>query len=302
MASAPTQGPAAALAPAVPRADPGAGPLATLPWFSRFAFRVIDGCQQGPAYWLLNQWQRFVLEPLIWVLLLRRRLRVHGLERIASVPGDAPILVLANHRSFFDLFIVGWILLNRTGSRRRIVFPVRANFFYEHPLGLLVNLVAAGGAMFPPFFRSEKQRGFNDWALALLQERLRTPGNLVGFHPEGTRGKDPDPYALLPAKPGAGVLALKSRPAVTVLPAFVHGLSNRLFSEMWKNLRGREPIWVVFGAPPDLSAWPAETRLTHHKKCADALLAGIGALGEEEKALRAESALRGCSSSGSGQS
>ena len=283
----PPQPPAETAAPAAPRQAAGVDPLSTLTWFSRFAFRVVDGCQRGPAYWVFSRWQRFVLEPLIWLLLLRRRLRLHGLERIAGVPGDAPVLALANHRSFFDLFVVGWVLLNRTGARRRIVFPVRANFFYENPLGLFINLLLSGGAMFPPFFRSEKQRGFNDWALALLQERLRTPGNLVGFHPEGTRSQDPDPYTLLPAKPGAGVLALKSRPGVTVVPAFVHGLSNRLFSEMWKNLLGRDPIYVVFGAPADLSAWPAETRLKHHKRCADALLAGIAALGQEERALRA---------------
>ena len=277
-----------------PRAalSPAADPLATLPWFSRLAFRVISRCQAGPLYRVLNLWQQFVLEPLIWVLLLRRRLRVHGLERLAGVPGDAPILVLANHRSFFDLFIVGWVLLNRTGSRRRIVFPVRANFFYEHPLGVAINLLLAGGAMFPPFFRSEKQRGFNDHALEILQQRLRTPGDLVGFHPEGTRNQGPDPYTLLPAKPGAGVLALKARPEVTVVPVFIHGLSNHLFSEMWKNLRGQHPIHLVFGSPPDLSAWPEETRLSHHKKCADALLAGIGALGQEEKALRAAAAAR----------
>mgnify|MGYP001480307136 CR=1 FL=1 len=34
------------------------------------------------------------------------------------------------------------------------------------------------------------------------------PGTVVGLHPEGTRGKGPDPYTFLPAQPGVGKLAL----------------------------------------------------------------------------------------------
>ena len=37
------------------------------------------------------------------------------------------------------------------------------------------------------------------------------------------------------------------------------------------------------GAPVDLSAFPAETRLSHHKKCADLFNERITALGQEEK-------------------
>ena len=262
-------------------------PIKSLPWFSRFAFRAVALCQRPWVVAVLQQFQRFVLEPFIFVFLISRRLQIRGAERLANIPPGAPLLVLANHRSFFDLFIVGWTLLNRCGLRRRISFPVRANFFYENPLGLLINLALSGGAMFPPFFRSKTLHGFNEYALGLIVERLREQGTLVGFHPEGTRNKGADPYTLLPAQVGAGLLALKTRPEAVIIPAFVNGLSNSFAKELWNNLRGREPVVVVFGAPPDLSHWPAETRLSHHKRCSDELLAGIGKLGEEEKAHRA---------------
>ena len=266
--------------------DP-ADPIASLRFFSRLAFRVIAFCQRPWVVAVLAVWQRFLLEPIIFVFLISRRLRIHGAERLASIPPGAPLFVIANHRSFFDLFIVGWTLLNRCGLRRRISFPVRANFFYEHPLGLLINLLLAGGAMFPPFFRLRDRHGVNEHALGLVVARLRQQGTLVGFHPEGTRSKDQDPYQLLPAQVGAGLIALKTRPDSVIVPAFINGLSNSFGREVWNNLLGREPVIIVFGAPPDLSQWPTETRISHHKKCSDVLLAGIGKLGEEEKALRA---------------
>jgi 1-acyl-sn-glycerol-3-phosphate acyltransferase len=266
---------------------PEGDPVGSLPAFSRFAFRTIALCQRPWVWGVLRFWQQYVLEPIILVFFISRRLRIHGAERLASIPKGAPLLVLANHRSFFDLFIIGWVLMNRCGLRRRIVFPVRANFFYENPLGLLINVLMSGGAMFPPFFRNKALGGFNEHALGLLVARLHEQGTLVGFHPEGTRNKSDDPYTLLPAQLGAGLLALKTRPDSVVIPAFVNGLSNSVGREFWNNVRGRQPVLVVFGAPPDLSRWPQETRLSHHKKCSDELLAGIGKLGEEERALRA---------------
>ena len=36
------------------------------------------------------------------------------------------------------------------------VFPVRAPFFYDRPLGIVLNLIASGGCMWPPVFRDQK--------------------------------------------------------------------------------------------------------------------------------------------------
>ena len=267
--------------------SPAAPPFEALAPFERLAFRVMRWANVGGGAGLGSRWQRWVLEPLFG-LLIRRRLVVRGLERLESIPEDASILLVANHRTFFDLFVLGWILVRTWRKRWRTSFPVRANFFYENPLGLLICLLLSGGSMFPPFFRKPRSKAFNRYSLSLVLDKLRRPRNLVGFHPEGTRNKGADPYQLLPAQPGAGEVALKARP-VMVVPAFVTGVSNKLLREVAANLRGREPIIAVYGEPIDLSAFPAETRLTHHKKCSDLFCERISALMEEEKNVRRES-------------
>jgi 1-acyl-sn-glycerol-3-phosphate acyltransferase len=262
-----------------------APPFEVLSPFERLAFRVMRWANVGGGADLGWAWQRWVLEP-IFGLILFRRLMVRGLERLEGIPREASVLLVANHRTFFDLFVLGWILVRTWKKRWRTSFPVRANFFYENPFGLLICLLLSGGSMFPPFFRKPRSKAFNRYSLSLVLDKLRRPGNLVGFHPEGTRNKGPDPYQLLPAQPGAGEVALKSRPVV-VVPAFITGMSNKLFREIASSVRGRDPILAIYGEPIDLSSFPAETRLTHHKKCADLFCARISALMLEEKRLRA---------------
>jgi hypothetical protein len=81
-------------------------------------------------------------------------------------------------------------------------------------------------------------------------------------------------------------VALKARPVV--VPAFINGLSNKLMHEVMANVRGRDPIVAVFGEPIDLSTFPEETRLVHHKRCSDLFCARIYALMDEEKQVRRE--------------
>lgn len=250
--------------------------LSLLRPFERFAFRVMRWLNRAALGAAL---QRAALVPLVG-LFVRRRLTIRGLEHLLALPRDASILLVANHRTFFDLWVLTWVLQQDPRLRRRLGSPVRANFFYENPLGLLVCALLSGGTMFPPFFRSAEKMPVNKLSLRLLIEKLRAPGQLVGFHPEGKRNRGDDPYALLPAQPGAGELALKARAAI--IPAFVSGLTN----DFWSELRGRRQVIAVFGAPVDVSDFPAETRLSHHKRCADRLNERIAALGATERRVR----------------
>jgi 1-acyl-sn-glycerol-3-phosphate acyltransferase len=266
-----------------PERSASEAPLDVLSPFERLAFRVMRWANVGKGVSLGLLWQRYVLEPL-FKLLIFRRLVVLGLDRLERIPRDAPVLLVANHRTFFDLFILGWILVRTWRKRWTPSFPVRANFFYENPAGLLICLLLSGGSMFPPFFRKPRSKSFNRYSLAIVIDKLRRPGNLIGFHPEGTRNKGGDPYQLLPAQPGAGEVALKARPVV--VPAFINGLSNKLAHEVVANIRRRDPIVAVFGEPIDLSVFPAETRLAHHKRCSDLFRARIYGLMDEEKQAR----------------
>jgi 1-acyl-sn-glycerol-3-phosphate acyltransferase len=255
--------------------------LATLTPFERFAFRTVRFWNSGKGEPAARVWQRFVLVPLVG-LLMHGRLRVHGLERLRDVPRDAPVLLVSNHRTFFDLFVLAQVLLTRWP--RAVSFPVRSNFFYDNPLGVAISLLMSGASMFPPFFRATEKKPFNRVSLQVLIDKLKKPGEMVGFHPEGTRSKTDDPYTLLPAQPGAGELALKARPVV--IPAFVNGMTNSVWAELKATLRGERPVNLVYGAPVDLGDWPPETRLSHHKRCADLLAAKIAELGAEERSLR----------------
>jgi 1-acyl-sn-glycerol-3-phosphate acyltransferase len=256
-----------------------AAALAQLSRFERFSFRAMRWLNRSKVG---RVWQA-VLTPLVGAL-VRRRVEIHGLDRIEDIPADAPILLVANHRTFFDLFILGWVLITHPRLRRAVNFPVRANFFYENPLGLLLCMAMTGGSMFPPFFRSAEKKAMNRHSLDILLDRLRTPGEMVGFHPEGTRNKTDDPYRLLPAQPGAGELALKARPQV--IPAFILGMTNSFWTEVKAGVRGEPRVRAVFGAPVEVPRIEGETRLSHHKRFADVLAERIAALGAEERALR----------------
>jgi 1-acyl-sn-glycerol-3-phosphate acyltransferase len=257
--------------------------FSSLGFWERLSFRVMRFFNQGGGSGVAWLWQRFVLLPL-FSLLASRRLRIHGFERLDGVPEHVPVLLVSNHRTFFDLFILGWIFMTHPRLLRRVSFPVRSNFFYEGPLGLFLGLVFTGGSMFPPFFRSTDKKEMNRISLRILLEKLHTRGQMVGFHPEGTRNKTDDPYTLLPAQPGAGELALKARPVV--VPAFILGLSNNPWAELKANIRRERPVIAVFGEPIELPQTPEETRLSHHKKCADVFNQRIAQLGAEERSLR----------------
>ncbi len=260
-----------------------ADPVLLLSWFERLSFRLLR-FWTGRCRRLALAYQSTFLFPFLW-LFLGRRLVVRGAERLDRLPAGASFLLVANHRTFFDLFTLAWILVGKRGLRYRVSFPVRANFFYDSPLGLLFCLFFSGGSMFPPFFRSPLKRAFNQHGVDILCERLVEPRNMVGFHPEGTRSKEDDPYQLLPAQPGAGKLVLQARPYV--VPAFVSGLSNSPWRELLDNARKRRPVIVVFGDPIAPDGWPEGSRLSLQKRVADELLERIRALQPEEKATRA---------------
>jgi 1-acyl-sn-glycerol-3-phosphate acyltransferase len=219
-----------------------------------------------------------------------RRFLAEGLDDLVTLKPPRGVLMVANHRSFFDQYSGILALYSaRVPWARHMYFPVRSNFFYENPLGLALNFAAAGGCMYPPIFRQVERRELNDEAIDKTVEFLQQPDTVVGMHPEGTRGKGPDPYQFLPAQPGAGKIALLANP--TVIPWFINGLSNDLGGEIRKNfdsrLRREEPLIAVMGKPMDLSDLITDKpRPTLYLKAAKRMMDAIGQLAEREKVLR----------------
>jgi 1-acyl-sn-glycerol-3-phosphate acyltransferase len=224
-----------------------------------------------------------------WIHHFTKNLRfVFGLERLPRLERQQSYLLVSNHRSFFDLYVVIGHLVRRR-LRHRIVFPVRAEFFYTGPLGLFVNGVMSFFAMYPPIFRTRRQLALNPVCLDELAWLLRRGGYFCGVHPEGTRKKDDDPYTFLPAQRGVGRVIHEAR--VPVIPVFINGLlPNDLGRQVASNFDGTgRKIVVVFGEPidfTDLYAEPGSPKV--HQAIADRTLEVIGRLGQEERVRRAE--------------
>jgi 1-acyl-sn-glycerol-3-phosphate acyltransferase len=222
---------------------------------------------------------------------LTRRMYCEGLDRLHSYQPQRGVLMVSNHRSFFDQYA---ILLAAWAAKihwaRDLYFPVRANFFYEKPLGVFVNYFVGGGAMYPPIFRQRERAAKNEEALDIVIKFLDRKGAVVGVHPEGTRGKGPDPYELLPAQPGVGKIALLARPLI--IPVFINGLSNDIVADIKanfeKDIRRTRPCIAVYGEPIDVSDLMAQKpRPALYKKAADRFMAEIAKLGQRERELRA---------------
>ena len=224
-----------------------------------------------------------------WITLATGNLhRVHHLQRLEPLVPDRSFILVCNHRSFFDLYVLTAALL-RWKLRHRIVFPVRSNFFYDTTAGFFVNGVMSFFAMYPPLFRDKRLTPLNALGLEELAGLLRAGETLVGIHPEGRRNPGSDPYALLPAKSGVGRLIHAAR-GVPVIPVFTNGLlPDNLPRQVLSNFDGTGiAIHSVFGTPidfGDLLNEAASPRLFARlsQRCLDE----VRKLGQEEKALRA---------------
>lgn len=220
-----------------------------------------------------------------WIhLCTKNLLSVRGVERLPSLTDHRGLILVSNHRSFFDMFVVS-ATLYRLGFNQRILFPVRSRFFYDRPLGFVVNGIMSFYSMYPPIFRERRRQILNHVAMSELASLLDAGGRSAGIHPEGTRGMGDDPYTLLPAQTGVGRLIHMS--SAPVVPAFIIGLGNVLWRQVLGNFTGRgPPIHLVFGAPVDfgnLRSAPASART--YRALADRTRDAITALGEEERRM-----------------
>lgn len=223
----------------------------------------------------------------LWIYLATYNLmNVRGLENFERTTAARPVLLVANHRSFFDMYTVSSVLFRRTRRPIELYFPVRGKFFYDNPIGWFVNLVMGWWAMYPPFFREEKEarkRAFDKFSVReLVRLCSGGEGRVIGFHPEGMRNLDEDPYTLLRAQPGIGKVIYEAKPQV--VPVFITGLINDLPKQIIGNWTGGEPIRIWFGDPVDLSEFfEMRDSIRTHKALTDHLMEKIGELAELDR-------------------
>lgn len=266
-------------------ASPAPSELAVLDTTERVGFALVHRMNRGAwkSFWTFCQ--RHIGS--LWIYLATYNLmNVRGIENFEKLDAERPLILVSNHRSFFDMYTVSSVLFRRTKRPIKLYFPVRAKFFYDNPVGWFVNLVMGWWAMYPPFFReagNAEKREFDKFSLRkLIELSSGGKGNVIGFHPEGKRNLNDDPYSFLPAQPGIGKVIYESKPQI--LPVFIAGLNNDLPKQILGNWFGGEKIRIRFGEAVDADKfYEMRDSVRTHKAIADHLMERISALGDEDR-------------------
>jgi 1-acyl-sn-glycerol-3-phosphate acyltransferase len=219
-----------------------------------------------------------------WIKLVTGNLlRVEGLHHVVEAYQRGAILFVANHRSYFDLFVTSSVLHRQLTGRKRLYFPVIGQFYYQSLAGLALNQLFAFWSMFPPLFALPTHGASDRYALDLLVELCaQGPGQILGIHPEGGRNLNPDPYSFMRFQPGTGKVIHAARPIV--IPTFIAGLDNDVLRQVKRNWSGGEPVRIWFDAPmalDDLLALPAKG--STYKLIVDAVMGRVVALGAMDR-------------------
>lgn len=192
--------------------------------------------------------------------------RLEGLDR---VPREGPVLVAANHLSYFDPLAHAYLLV-RAGRRPR--FLTKRELF-AHPL---LRRVLLGTGQIPV------ERGSGSPAPLEEAARALGRGEAVVVYPEATVTRNPD-HRPMQGKTGVARLALAT--GVPVLPVAVWG-SHRVWQRGGpQSLRFGRPIWLKVGEALELSALaggrddPATLR-----RLTDAVMAALAELVEDLRA------------------
>jgi 1-acyl-sn-glycerol-3-phosphate acyltransferase len=150
----------------------------------------------------------FLYWPLVRVplqLFFHVYLRMSRIGR-EHIPRKGPAIIAANHRSFFDPFIIACM------ARRPMYYVAKRELFEIHPV--ISWLLTALGA-FPV------DRGNGDHDTIATAKELLARGELVLIFPEGTRTR---PGPLGQPKRGVGRLALES--GAPVIPVALIGTES----------------------------------------------------------------------------
>lgn len=251
----------------------------------RIGFRITHRMNLGVWKRMMTFCQRHIGS--LWIYLATYNLmNVFGIENVETTDANRPLVLVANHRSFFDMYTVSSVLFRRTKRPMELYFPVRGKFFYDNPIGWFVNFVMGWFSMYPPFFREAREarkREFDKYSMRRLVQICSDPGcGVIGFHPEGKRNLNGGTYELLPAQPGIGKVIYASHPQV--IPVFIAGLGNDLPKQILGNWTGGPKVRIWFGEPIDLTAFYEKgDRIRTHKEIADFLMTKIAELGEIDR-------------------
>jgi 1-acyl-sn-glycerol-3-phosphate acyltransferase len=205
-------------------------------------------------------WMRFATSTLIPPIWLWFNWRFEGFEHI---PPDGPVLVAANHISYFDPLAHGYFLV-KAGRRPRYLAKVE---LYKNPF---LRAVLQGARQIP-VRRGSGESGPVEAAIGSLKA-----GELVVVYPEATITTNPD-FSPMQGKTGVARMTLST--SVPVLPLAVWGSSPVWQRGGKRNLAWGRPIWVKAGPPLDFTEY--EQRADDPevlRKVTDDVMAQLGVL------------------------
>ena len=266
---------------------PSKNEVSVLNTIERLGFRLTHSMNLGVWKRIWTFCQRHIGS--LWIKIATYNLmNVFGIQNIEDSDTSRPLLLVANHRSFFDMYVVSSVIFRQTKRPVKLFFPVRGKFFYNNPIGWFVNFVMGWWSMYPPFFREDKEaskREFDKYSLKrLIQICAVGEHHVIGFHPEGKRNLNPNPYEFARVQPGVGKIIFEAKPQV--VPVFITGLGNDLPKQIVGNWTGGEKIRIWFGEPIEFDEYYTQRNSVRtHKKIADFIMLKIGDLGEKDKSF-----------------
>jgi 1-acyl-sn-glycerol-3-phosphate acyltransferase len=157
------------------------------------------------------------------------RNHVDAVEGLGHIPAEGPFIVVSNHLSFFDHYLLETVLHGARG--RHVYFPAKAAHF-NHPVKRLARLSV--GCI--PLDSDRPDRN----SLAALKEVL-DGGDVLCMYPEGTRWTG---GGLAPFNDGPFYFAVRT--GVPVVPVMIHG-ADRILAKGEVRPR-RATARLVFGA------------------------------------------------------
>ena len=181
-----------------------------------------------------------VLYPPVSLLIKTRYLN------LARIPRSGPVIVVVNHVSHIDPFLVAKMVIDAARTPR---FLAKDSIF---------DVPVVGGAM-RGMGHIPVKRGTTDarQSLAAAVDALRA-GKVIVLHPEGTVTRDPDGWPMA-GKTGAARVALLARDSgteVPVIPVVQWGVQESIDLYAKKvRLFPRPRHTISVGTPIDLSRW-----------------------------------------------
>jgi 1-acyl-sn-glycerol-3-phosphate acyltransferase len=172
---------------------------------------------------------------LIWVK------RIEGLE---NIPSDGPIILAANHSSYFDF--ISTIAV----CPRRITY-LTAEVFYKsafwRPLVVLTGQI-----------KVERKEGDKSYIYAAARTVL-SKGEIFGIYPEGTRSRDGKLHRAY-----SGVAKIAQENNVKILPVAISG-AYEVMRPNDKLPRWKKSIVVTFLEPLDIAKRDSPDEFVHEK-------------------------------------